>query len=207
MRKVMAGMLCAVFLLSLAACSSQPKKPDMYIEKAQLSKEEEKISQLLGVGNEACIYDFKLDKTVKSVQFNTYQLSDGEWELISGAGGQQFSDELGRLALKFETVGEGLRISLQSENSSGSTQYTTEPEEHLENMKRVTSMLNNMTELSYEQEIPLVIQILTDKDTIRSYDVDYFFKPEEYEKQEYEHVYAVTVRFSQKSVGELDHME
>ena len=203
----MAGMLCAVFLLSLAACSSQPKKPDMYIEKAQLSKEEEKISQLLGVGNEACIYDFKLDKTVKSVQFNTYQLSDGEWELISGAGGQQFSDELGRLALKFETVGEGLRISLQSENSSGSTQYTTEPEEHLENMKRATSMFNNMTELSYEQEIPLVIQILTDKDTIRSYDVDYFFKPEEYEKQEYEHVYAVTVRFSQKSVGELDYME
>lgn len=37
-----------------------------------------------------------------------------------------------------------------------------------------------------------------------SYHVDYFNCPEEYEKLGYEGVFAITIRFSQKTVGELD---
>ena len=36
-----------------------------------------------------------------------------------------------------------------------------------------------------------------------SYHVDYFNCPEEYEKLGYEGVFAITVRFSKKTVGEL----
>ena len=57
---------------------------------------------------------------------------------------------------------------------------------------------------AYEEEIPLVVQIITSKNEVVSYQVDYFNSPEEYEKFEYEGVFAITVRFSQKTVGELD---
>ena len=68
-------------------------------------------------------------------------------------------------------------------------------------MGSATSTLADRSDIAYEQEIPLVIQIITSKNEIHSYDVSYFEHPEEY--TEYEHVYAVTVRFSQKTVSEL----
>lgn len=45
------------------------------------------------------------------------RLSDGEWHLFSG-GRQQMEDEEGRIALAFDNLAEGLRISVQSESGS-----------------------------------------------------------------------------------------
>ena len=58
-----------------------------------------------------------------------------------------------------------------------------------------TSALTDTEKISYEKEIPLAVQIITSKDEVNSYDPSYFFKPDEYEKYGYEHVYAVTVTF------------
>ena len=65
-------------------------------------------------------------------------------------------------------------------------------------------ILSEKTEFAYEEEIPLVVQIITSKNEVISYQVDYFNSPEEYEKYGYEGVFAITIRFSQKTVGELD---
>ena len=66
-----------------------------------------------------------------------------------------------------------------------------------------TVVLSEKEEFSYEEEIPLVIQVFTLKNEVRSYGVDYFYYPEEYEKLGYEGVFAITIRFSQKTVAEL----
>ena len=71
-------------ILFLIACGNTAKKPALYIEKAQLSEQEESIAKLLGANSEQLIYDFKLDNTVTSVQINTYVLINGEWKPISG---------------------------------------------------------------------------------------------------------------------------
>ena len=60
--------------------------------------------------------------------------------------------------------------------------------------------LSEKKEIVYEEEIPLAIQIATSKNEISSYVVDYFYQPEEYEKFDYEHVYAITVEFSQNTI-------
>ena len=70
-------------------------------------------------------------------------------------------------------------------------------------MGYATSVLSDKQEIVYDQEIPLVIQIITSKNEVHSYVVDYFFQPEEYENYDYEYVYAITVLFSQKPVSEL----
>ena len=67
-----------------------------------------------------------------------------------------------------------------------------------------TSRLTSMEEIEYEKEIPLVIQVQTNKNGVSLYDVEYFNQPEEYEKLDYEYVYAVTIRFSEKSIKELE---
>lgn len=206
MKKLIVLMLAMVGLLSMVGCSDIEKTAEkMYIEPAQLTEEEEKIAALLGLDTQQKIYDFVLDETVQSIQVNTYRLMDGEWTLETGGGGQAFSDAVGRIALSFERLDEGIRIAIQSEHTDGSTEYNSERNEDLNGIgSYTTSILSERTEFAYEEEIPLAVQIITSKNEVVSYQVDYFNSPEEYEKFGYEGVFAITVRFSQKTVGELD---
>lgn len=206
MKKLMVIVLAIVGMLSMAGCAEKEKNEEkMYIEPAQLTEEEEEIASLLGLNTEQRIYDFTLDESVQSIQVNTYRLIDGEWKLEAGGGGQAFSDTTGRIALGFERLDEGNRIAIQSEHTDGSTEYKSERNEDLNEIGSfATSVLSGKAEVVYEKEIPLAVQIITSKNEVVSYQVDYFHSPEEYEKLGYEGVFAVTVRFSQKTVAELD---
>ena len=206
MKKLIVLVLAIVGMISMIGCSDTEKTAvKMYIEPAQLTEEEEKIAALLGLNTQQKIYDFVLDETVQSIQVNTYRLIDGEWKLETGGGGQAFSDATGRIALSFERLDEGIRIAIQSEHSDGLTEYDSERNEELNEIgSYATSILSEKTEFAYEEEIPLVVQIITSKNEVVSYQVDYFNSPEEYEKYGYEGVFAITIRFSQKTVGELD---
>ena len=206
MKKLIVLVLAIIGLLSMVGCSDLEKTVGkMYIEPAQLTEEEEKIAVLLGLDTQQKIYDFVLDETVQSIQVNTYRLMDGEWKLEAGGGGQAFSDVEGRIALSFERLDKGLRTAIQSEHTGGSTKYDSERNEDLNEIgSYTTSILSEKTKFVYEEEIPLAVQIITSKNEVVSYQVDYFNSPEEYEKFGYEGVFAITVRFSQKTVGELD---
>ena len=136
---------------------------------------------------------------------NTYRLMDGVWKLETGGGGQAFSDTDGRIALDFERLDEGIWIAIQSEHTGGSTTYDGERNADLKEIDSfATSVLSEKTEVAYEEEIPLAVQVITSNNQIMSYQVDYFHSPEEYEKLGYEGVFAITILFSQKTVGELD---
>ena len=192
MKRIWALLLGVVLSVSLTACAEN-NLDQMYIEEAQLTEEEKNIAELLGLNQEYRLYDFSLDDTVKSMQINTYELIDGEWHIVAE----------GRLALGFDNLADGLRIAIQSEHNNGSTSYFKESENDITGMGYATSVLSDKQEIVYDQEIPLVIQIITSKNEVHSYVVDYFFQPEEYEKYDYEYVYAITVLFSQKPVSEL----
>lgn len=206
MKKLTVMVMAIVGMLSMVGCSDLEKTVGkMYIEPAQLTEEEEKIAVLLGLDTQQKIYDFVLDETVQSIQVNTYRLMDGEWKLEAGGGGQAFSDVEGRIALSFERLDKGLRTAIQSEHTGGSTEFKNESNGDLNEIGNfATSVLSEKTKFAYEEEIPLAVQIITSKNEVVSYQVDYFNSPEEYEKFGYEGVFAITVRFSQKTVGELD---
>lgn len=206
MKKLIVTVLVTIGMISMVGCSDTPKTAEkMYIEPAQLTEEEEKIAALLGLNTEQRIFDFELDESVQSIQVNTYRLIDGEWKLETGGGGQAFSDTEGRIALAFERLDEGIRIAIQSEHTGGSTEYKSERNEDLNEIGSfATSVLSEKTEFEYEEEIPLAVQVITSNNQVVSYQVDYFNSPEEYEKLGYEGVFAITIRFSQKTVAELD---
>ncbi len=165
--------------------------------KIQSSLEGENIIQFVENRGDEYTYDFKLDD-MKSIEISTYGLINGKWKPVFSKNSKvNFTDNKGRLTLDFKNLGEGLKLALQSENHDSSTQYSTEITESFEGMGSATSVLNKTAKITYEEEIPLAIQILTTKNSLIAYDVQYFFTPEEYEIHNYEHVYAITIKFSE----------
>lgn len=200
MKKIIAIILALTCLLGVVGCG-KTNDNKMYIEPAQLSKEEENIGKLLGLDTDHIIYDFTLEDGIQTMEVNTYILIDGEWDMISG-GGQVFEDTTGRIALGYDKIAEGVRVAIQSDNENGATSYTPTIDEDFSKMTIGTTKLNNRTKISFDEEIPVVLQIMTTKNGIRNQPIEQFFEPSTLEEHEY--VYAITVRFSQKSVSELD---
>ena len=102
-----------------------------------------------------------------------------------------------------EKEGEGVPMTFQSENAFDSMALDKITEAGTASMSYTTSILTEAAGMELEQETPLAIQIVTSKSDIQSYGVQYFEMPREYAKHGYEHVYAVTVMFSGKTVYEL----
>ncbi len=195
-----------VLLALLAGCSAEAA-PAMYIEPAQLSEEEEAMAKLLGADMDQHLFDVVLDGTAKKMSVTAYELADGTWEPRIGGGGSGMAlDEKakeGRLCFGFEDLRKDFREAAQFDGI-GYTATSWEGTEDLddpEGMSRTTSFLANRTEIIYEKEIPLAVQINTAKNGVVSYNPEYFFQLEEYEKLGYEHVYALTVMFSQEPLS------
>jgi len=196
--------LFALLALCLSACSAQAA-PAMYIQPAELTEEEEAIAKLLGADTSQHLYDIVLDGTAKKMSVRSYELIDGKWEIFSGDGGVTLKEDAkkGRVAFGFEELRKDFRQAIQfGKNCSAVSWHGPEEEtEEPDGMSTTTSYLSNQTEIVYEKEIPIAVQIVTSKNEVSSYDPEYFFQPEEYEKFGYEHVYALTVLFSQEPLS------
>lgn len=201
--------LLALLALALSACSVEEDAPVMYIQPAELTEEEEAIAKLLGADTDQHLFDVVLDGTAKKVSVTVYELTDGKWEPYIGGSGSGMAlkaDEAkgGRLCFGFQDLRKDFRQAAQFDGE-GYTEISwhgpEEAEEDPEGMSRTTSYLSNRTEIVYEKEIPLAIQINTSGNVIVSYDVEYFSRSEIYAEQNYEHVYALTVMFSREPLN------
>ena len=109
----------------------------------------------------------------------------------------------GRVALSFGKITEGVNMAIQSENMQENMSLDKITQSDTGSMSYTTSVLTESADLELDKETPLAIQIVTSKNDIQSYGVQYFEMPREYAKHGYEHVYAITVMFSEKTVYEL----
>lgn len=203
-KRYIALLLAALMALTLTACGAalkKDKKASMTIAPAQLSEEETALAELLALGMDSYrIFDFQA-KGAKSLEFNVYELADGEWSRLPGGGGVELSQEEGRVALTFGKMTDGVQFALQAGGAKYSTSVQIEPKDNVSNMTFATSTLDDAAAIELEQEIPLVLQVVTSKNEVRMYKVDYFGMPRELDKQGYEHVYAITVTFSAQELG------
>ena len=202
------SLLLAVLLALSAAGCGVTGHAAMSVRPAQLSAEEEALAKLLDVNMDSYrIFDFQMEEGkknsgVQSVQVTLYELEGGAWT-VKARSQRAFSDALGRLALSFGKITEGVHLAVQSENTFESLSLAMDPEADTSSMSCTTSMLTESAMMDMDKETPLAIQIVTSKNDITSYGVQYFDMPREYAKHNYEHVYAVTLMFSQKTVYEL----
>lgn len=210
MKRLASLFLAALLALPLAGCGmGAGSGAAMEIFPAQLTAEEEKLAELLEVELDSYrVFDFHIGsgskKAVQTIQLAIYELVDGEWK-ASFLGQEAFLDADGRLALSFGKLTEGVRVAVQSEGGSTARSFTIRPEEDAADMVAyLTTVLSETTEMEFDKEVPLVVQIATSKSEINSTDVNGFYTPAQYIKYGYEHVYAITVMFSQKTVAELE---
>ncbi|ERK30101.1 hypothetical protein [Clostridium intestinale] len=206
MKRVLSVFMLAFSLLIFTSCKA--KNPvevkEKYIQKAELTKLEDDIVKLVGDYENQIIYDFNLDEKVQSIQISIYELKDNKWDSNIGRLSQEFTDIKGRLSLNFNNFFYGYRIAFQSENSNASTKFSTEKPAEPSTMGQLSSFLDSKSEITYEKEIPLVVQGVTSGNTMTAHTVDYFYTPEKYKELGYDRVYAVTVLFSEKQVSELN---
>ena len=201
--KYLASILTIIAIIfSMTACSaSKVVTEEMYVQKDELTEQEQSILEFVGSEKPPYILNFLVDDTVQSLQINTYELQGNEWHLITGGGGTQFNETNGRIALTFDNIGLGLRTAVEHK---GSNSYKTERDFDFDGLSTTTSYLTDKIEIEYEKEIPLVIQIHTSKDTISSLSPEHgFYEPETFTTSNYEKAYAITCLFSQKTVNEL----
>lgn len=202
-------LLAAVMVFTLTACGKKDEDKEtedgMTIQPAQLTEEETALTELLAIemGNYR-MFDFQLkeDSGVQSVQLTTYELTDGDWKVIAQERGA-LTDSEGRIALTFGKMTDGVKAAVQSASGTGTNSYTPTPEDDVSGMAFATSKLSGPASIEFDQEIPLVLQVATSKSEFTTYDVDYFGMPRELAKHGYEHVYAITVTFSQKPASDL----
>lgn len=200
MKKFISTLLAFILILLFSSCSKL-NISSMKLSEADLTEQEQNIVNLLSLNNNAKIFNFSVDETIKSVSVNSYELNEnGEWESYRGVGRFALNGTNGRIALSFNQILSDLTIAIQVENGTKSTRHNIPETIDSDGMSTVSSFFTGSTEISYEKEIPIAIQIITSKDEVSSYDVEYFSHPEEYKKFGYEHVYAVTVTFSQKEL-------
>lgn len=201
-------ILAALLTLSLCACrAAAPAKGDMSIAPAQLTEEEAALAALLGVEMDGFrIFDFDVaggEEGVKSVQLTAYELKGDEWSPVVRER-TAVEDGKGRIALGFGKVTDEVYAAVQSAGGGfEARRFQVEAEDDVSSMVYGTTVLGECAGVEFEAEVPLVIQIATTKSEINSYGVKYFGMPREYAKHGYEHVYAITVMFSQKTVYEL----
>lgn len=210
-KRYAALFLAAALALSLAGCGmnedkNNKKDGSMTIQPAQLSQEETDLLELLAIqADNYRIFDFQLKENsgVQSMSLTIYELTEGEWQSIAQSQ-KAFTDTEGRIALTVGKVTDGVTTAVQSASGGGSNTYTPIPGDDVSGMAFATSKLSGATAIELDQEIPLMLQVATAKSEFTTYEVDYFGMPRELAKHGYEHVYAVTVTFSDKTTAQLD---
>lgn len=208
-KRIAALLLAALTALGLCGCGNEKaektESADMTIRPLELTQEEAALTELLGLEMvDYRIYDFQLGEKsgVQSLRLTVYELVEGDWRDIAMEV-QPVSETGGRIALTFGRMTDGVKTAVQSASGTSSNSFTPVPEDDVSAMACATSMLTGSAAIEADEEIPLAVQIVTAKGQINSYDVQYFGMPREYAKHGYEHVYAITVMFSQKPSDEL----
>ncbi len=191
MKRICIAVLGILLLVSLCSCAEAPV---LEVAPAELTAEERQLAELLGADTNQRLYDFAVDDSAQTIQINCYRLVNGKWAIESGGGGWRLPDSQGRIVLGFDRIPESLRVGIQCGEDRSITTFGTK-EEVVSGAGCATSFLSEPVNVTYGQEIPLAVQIITSQNQVVSYGVDYFFQPEEYAKFNHEAVYAITVNF------------
>lgn len=194
-------LLCAALLLT--GCAQQvstDSKPNMYIEPAQFTAQEELIKSIASQGRSCNIFDFQLGKEQQGITVSVYRLENNQWELYTG-GSQLYlpaQEGKGRFALNFGPLTDGILTSMLDEKSNVMTlrQAPADILYDVAGLNVITTQLSDLAEVRYGEEIPLVLQFITSQLPEDDPNAVISIQPEDLTPLGHEHVFYVTATFS-----------
>ena len=147
----------------LIGCSKVSQPKNMQIKSVETTKEESDVLNLLCSNLDYKIYEYKINDKVKTVTIKYYKLNnEGEWDNLNNLIDNNPSS--GKLSISKSRVNEQMEFSLQKED--GITE-TTAPE--ITSNKKFDSnsiAWNESSDIELEKEIPLMIEVRTNSDSI-----------------------------------------
>ena len=165
------------------------QKPAMYMEPVE--------AQPLHQASFSQTYDFRLDDSLKSVVMEIWELQDGQWTDLGG-GRIGASLQKGQFSLAFNDLPKGVTYSVDG----ASYTYTVNKDFAVDfapaaDNRLYTTFLSQLREITYETPIPVAMQIYTANQNTEYIGTDFFHQPEKLANEGHDHVYAVTLAFSQ----------
>ncbi|MBP3636790.1 MAG: hypothetical protein J6K13_04455 [Clostridia bacterium] len=168
------------------------KKPAMYMEPAE--------AQPLYPASFNQTYNFRMDDGLKSVVMEIWELKDGQWTDLGG-GRIGASLREGQFSLSFNDLPKGITYSVDG----ASYTYTVNKDFAVDFAPAAdnglyTTMLTQLQEITYETPIPVAMQIYTANQSPQFIGTHFFYQPEKLASEGHDHVYAVTLTFSQTTM-------
>lgn len=188
-------IVCAASIVLWQLNQEKPffqQKPAMYIEPS------DKRPQLQASHQQA--FDFRTDGSLKSVVLEVWELENGQWVALGG-GRFGVSLQKGQFSLGFSYLPAGITYAVGGDNYT----YTIDKHFNAEfasaaSSMLYTTMLSQLTEISYETPLPVALQIYTNNPTPQYIGVDFFRQPHLLAAENHERVLALTLTFSKESM-------
>ena len=196
MKPIIKIMSIAGLLLGfLSGCQQAPDpESEFTLKAASFNQEDTAIANQFGYSAEPQVFQFAADNTVQSLHYTVYKLDQGEWE-VQWTGDQSLSGTRGRIAVYSDSLPAGYTLILQCDNICVKDELRVDDPDFTmpEGSALYTASLKQEIPFQLNEEIPVLLQrISTENDTILV-DLEQFFKPDTFAKQD--EVWALTLIF------------
>ncbi len=191
--------LCAVIVLIilLVCCKSCFNNNKMKIKATELTEKETSLLKLVSIDNNSKIYDYTVDKSIKSMQINCLRLnSDGKWENSTGSS-QKVKYRAGRIAITNVDKRGDFCVSVQDKHGLSSFTSTVQEGKDYNDLAKAIVWREKGNIVS-NKSIPLVIAIMTSSNQISIFDISSFNDTEKL--RQFDIVNALTITFSEEIV-------
>lgn len=190
-----AALLLALIVIS-AGCQEAAKKGT--VSPYSLSDEQTELLNYLNLNNTSMLYTLRPPEGTLGLTATSYVLENGNW--VDNGGGSISWDTSDSQELKEAVVSLVYREDRTfdiSIHAQGTSSFRSNPLTYQEEwMSSSQSFLSEEREIQLDEEIPVALFVADSGSSMRSFDVDSYFFPENL--QEYDVVQAVTLTFSKE---------
>ncbi len=143
--------------------------------------------------HESCIFDFTAPEGTKQVSIMQWELKDGEWGVYEGDH-LVLNRTKGRIGLSWDELCNGANVVLRTDENIFAISHHNPEDFSVSGLETITIFQRMDTEIVLEQEIPLLMQIVTNAAEAPIVPLNCYPETERYAG--HEQVTLVTVRFS-----------
>ena len=208
MKKRIILNLILLIILTLTGCTldeaktndqklpSEPaaKAEEMTLQPAILTTEEQKIFELMSGGTRGTIYDYNINKDIKTIRYEVVEYTDGLNPVVTPHGGLDFHITNGRIYIAHDINDRSLTVAIQ-EDKGGSSSIMESPQNMNDHPNsRTQTYLTNIRKIQMGEKIPISLILESDSDEMVTRNIESYMEDPDLLK-EYRKAYLVTIAF------------
>lgn len=186
-------LLLTLVMLLMTACAAGAGK--MSLRPYDLSADEQMIVNLFDDEQSYKIYELKNAKPDLKIALKLYRLEGKAW--VQGPGSEMpLKDERLLLAVGSDDLEDGLNVSMVSKDRSVSRSVLYLDQEFPLGTSTVTGFNNDNLSVNTNSVTPIWAAVVSTNVSIKIFDFDDFYNPQNISKDDNTEIYVLTIEFS-----------